>query len=371
MKLPDLETRVKSQPSDVRSRYALGLAYANANRYRDASREFLTVLEKDPVRADVLNDLGVSYLLQDRYYEALVALQGSLAAEPNYAAAWANLGRLHLATKMPFTAARELATAVKLNPRDVEGLCDLGNASFQTHSFKGAEEAYLKALRLSPKLVKAYVGLGATYTRLGRRDESDRALVRALELAPDDTTALATLGNERLEKAMSTKDLVAVRELFEKVARLDPTDQEAWYGLGRVDLRLRRGAMAVASLERVLSLDPDHMSALHQLELAYRSAGRVKDADRVGKIFRARAERDREESRLEEQISHVPNDWDSKAKLALLYLQSGKRAMALLVYRQLREGKADHPLLPTLTRMLNPPTIPALPPSLVGGGAAG
>src|SRR5262245_8959364 len=109
MTLPELEAVVKTRPADLDARYRLGLAYAQANRLPEASRAFLAVLDRQPVRPDVLNDLGVVYLLQERYYESLVALQGALTADPDFAMAYANLGRLHLATKMPFTAARELA----------------------------------------------------------------------------------------------------------------------------------------------------------------------------------------------------------------------------------------------------------------------
>src|SRR5262245_21495906 len=122
MGLPELEALIRREPGNVRARYQLGLAYARGDRYLEASREFLAVLEKDPVRPDVLNDLGASYLVQERYYEALVALRGARAARPNYAEAWSNLGRLHLATQMPYTAVRELEEAVRLDPRDLNAL---------------------------------------------------------------------------------------------------------------------------------------------------------------------------------------------------------------------------------------------------------
>jgi tetratricopeptide (TPR) repeat protein len=268
---------------------------------------------------------------------------------------------------MPFTASRELATAVRLNPDDTEALCDLGVAYQRTHSFKGAEEAFQRALRLSPGLVKAHVGLGAVYTSMGRRDDAEKALVKALEYSPDDAAALVTLGAARLEKAITTSDLAEARRLFERGARSDPSEHDAFVGLGKVDLRLERPAAAVANLERALSLSPQHMGALHQLERAYRAAGRTADADRAARLFRTRAFHDREESRLEEYIGHAPQDWDAKARLAELYIRSGKRDMAVLVYRQLKEGKADHPKLPILTRLLNPPVIPAFPPSLAEG----
>ena len=371
MKLPELESAVQRQPKDARTRYQLGLTYARLNRFRDASQQLLAANELDPSRPEILHDLGVAYLLQDRYYEALVALQAALVAKPQYASAYANLGRLHLATKMPFTASKELAESVRLDPNQAEAWCDLGSANQQTHSFKGAEDAYLQAIRLAPNEMRAYVGLGSTYTSMGRRPEAEKMLSRALELSPNDSTTLVTLGGLRLEKADSPAELTEVRHLYERAAKAEPNDEEAWFGLGKVDLELKRPALAVNNLERALVLSPIHMGVLHQLERAYRASGKTAAADRAAKLFRTRAFQDREESRREEYISHAPKDWDAKARLAELYLKSGKRAMAMLVYRQLRDGKADHPKLPALTLMLNPPTLPPIPPSLSGTGAPG
>ena len=63
----------------------------------------------------------------------------------------------------------------------------------------------------------------------------------------------------------------------------------------------------------------------------------------------------------------MPDDWDAKARLAELYLGAGKRGMAVLIYRQLKEGKPDDPRLPALTQALNPPTTPPVPPALLEG----
>src|ERR1051326_6588434 len=99
MTVPQLEEVAGRNPDDLAARYQLGLARARAGEDPAATRELLRVLDHEPRRADVLNDLGVVYLLQQRYYESLVALNAALAARPDYGRAAANLGRLHLATK--------------------------------------------------------------------------------------------------------------------------------------------------------------------------------------------------------------------------------------------------------------------------------
>jgi Flp pilus assembly protein TadD len=95
------------------------------------------------------------------------------------------------------------------------------------------------------------------------------------------------------------------------------------------------------------------MGALNQLERALRAAGRIEDADRTAKVFKARSLRDREETQLEEHISHHPEDWDARARLAELYILVGKRGVAALVCKQLQDGAPAHPKLPALLAALN------------------
>ncbi|HZO88205.1 MAG TPA: tetratricopeptide repeat protein [Chthonomonadaceae bacterium] len=368
MPLPQLQALVKSQPGNVEARYQLGLAYARANRLPEAAREFLAVLDRQPVRPDVLNDLGVVYLLQDRYYESLVALQGALTARPNYATAYANLGRLHLATKMPFTAARELAKAVELDPSRPETLCDLGEAYQRTLNYKSAENAYRRALRLDPRSVPALVGLGRTHFSMARYEEADKELNAALKLAPEDTSALLALGRLRKAQALSDADLQAAQQIFARVCQIAPEDASAWYEQGRIALQRGHAPEAVEMLTRALKLSPQYLAAWNQLDRALRAVGRTQEADRAGKIFREASLREREETHLEEVTSRSPQDWDAKARLAALYLQSGKRGLAMLICRQLKEGAPDHPMLPKLLQEINPPAAPPVPAALLQRG---
>lgn len=351
--LPELEAFVRSKPANTQARYRLGLAYVRADRLREASQEFLAVLDKEPVRADVLNDLGVTYMLQQRYYEALVALQGALTIKPDFATTHANLGRLHLATKMPFTAVRDLEKAVQLNPNKADVLCDLGEAYQQTLNYKAAEDTYNRALKIDSRSITAHQGLGRTLHSLAQYERAEKELTTALTLAPEDPGCLLAMGRLRLDRAKSSEDLHAVEDYCKRALKADEQNPEAWYDLGRVALREGKAADAVRYQSQVLRLSPQHMSALHQLERALRAAKRTAEADRVAKIFKERSLREREETQLEEVISRTPNDWDSQARLGELYTLSGKTGMAMLIARRMQEGAPNHPRLPALLQTLN------------------
>ena len=363
MSVSELETMVKSQPDNESARYKLGLAYTRDNRFSDATKTLLSVLEqeKEPTSqtADVLNDLGVLYLLQERYYESLVTLQQALALRPNFAAGYANMGRLHLATKMPFTATKELQKASELDPKNLSILCDLGEAHQQTLNHDAAEKIYQHALQLDPNHVPARLGLGKVYYSEGKNAQAIEALNEVLKVSPDSAPAELTLARLGIETAQSPTELQAAADHIHKALASDPQSPDGWYDLGRITLRQNHPAEAIEALKKALAYSPQHNGALHQIERALRAAGRTADADRTAKVLQERSLREREELRLEEHIDHNPQDWDAYAQLAEIYLLASKRGLAALLCEKLKQNAPQHPRLAGLLQELNRQMAPA------------
>ncbi len=369
MKVQDLEVMAKNQPTSNSVIYALGLAYARDSQYSKAIAQFLAVLSKDPARADILNDLGVVYLLQGRYYESLVVLEGALRLKPDYPAVYANMGRLHLATKMPFTATRELEKADKLEPKNLGTLCDLGQAYQRTLNYKLALGAYQKAMDIDGAAPQALIGAGQAYYAMTQYDKAEEALKKALVITPNDSNALLALGRVQLERAVTPADLTSTQDTLEKALRADPDEAESWYMLGRLRSRQGKNTEALEMQKRALRIAPNHTGALHQLERCLRAVGRDKDADKVAKVHEERKLHDRREMLLEEQITRNTNDWDARAELVQIYLESGKRSLAVLMCDHIQKEKPDHPLLPKLLQMINVPQTSPVPSTLLKGNA--
>jgi tetratricopeptide (TPR) repeat protein len=348
MSLEQVTARVQQRPDDLTARYRLASLLARADRHREAIPLFLSVIQQDPTRAEVLNDLGVSYLLLQRYHESLLALRGATQAEPGFAAAWGNLGRLHMATKMPFTAVRELRQAAKLDPRSLPIRLDLGEAYQRTLNLNSAVLIYQEVLKQRPRDVTALLGLGKTYYSLARYAEAEPPLRKAIEVDPNSAGALLALARLRLERGGPGSDPASLRELLQRSAEADPQEPEVWYDLGRLSMREGRPARAVELFRRALRISEEHPGATYQLARALSAAGQPVAADRVTRIMRDISLRSREESRLEERVRERPTDWDSQVRLAELYLQGGKTDLAALVCRQLQQGAASDPRLPKL-----------------------
>lgn len=363
-----LESNLARNPKDPDAKYFLAMALVREGSLEKAPRLLREALLLDPVRHDILNDLGAVYLVQRRYYESLVALQGAVTAKPDYAPAWANLGRLHIAMEMAYTAAKELRKSLDLEPGNTEVLCDYGEACRRTLNYKGGEAAYREAIGKRPEHVRAHTGLALILQEKGSYDEALKSLETANRLQPDDPAILTTMGGILLRKDGGEAGRGKAEPYLRKAVELDPSLADGWYNLGNFELLAGRPKVAVEHLAKALQFAPDHMGILNLLERALRRSGRVADADRAAKVFRARAMRDREETVLEERTHRNAEDWDAVARLAELYLGSNKRYKAVWMTNRLKVGAPYHPKLPRLLQIIGPDASPTAADTSAGGG---
>ncbi len=184
--------------------------------------------------------------------------------------------------------------------------------------FKKAEEAFLEALHLDPQEYRASSGLAITYALQGvhgaiplevARDKAQRAAQAALALQKDDGEATATLAYlafrfdwewdraDTLFKRAVAQDpanpLVrhwhgfylsaagrhreAVAELREAL-RLDPVDLQTMTNLGVAQAWGGDLEGGLATLRRVVDMDPRFRSAWDRIHLLLESHGRITEA---------------------------------------------------------------------------------------------
>jgi tetratricopeptide (TPR) repeat protein len=122
-----------------------------------------------------------------------------------------------------------------LDPTYADGYVNVARANLQEGNLPAAEAMLRKALALNPELAKTHFFLGTVLKGLGRYDEA--------------LTHLQTA---------STKY---------------PRDRVVLNQLGRVHFLKRQFPEAVASLKRVLAIDPEDLQAHYNLMLAYQGMG--------------------------------------------------------------------------------------------------
>lgn len=168
--------------------------------------------------------------------------------------------------------------AAGLAPRDAEIQNRLGEALDRVGAFDAAIDTFRRALAERPDFRKAANNLILTLVKAGRGPEAverARALVAA---APGDPNALFTLG-----LAQSEQDVSGALATLQRVVALEPRHTLARYNLALILKRADRITEAIEQLTRVIDTEP-RPEAHYTLGVIYWQQG---DATRAATALRA------------------------------------------------------------------------------------
>lgn len=129
--------------------------------------------------------------------------------------------------------------------------------AFRERHFEAAIEHLLKAIAKEDGDPRSWALLGEAYLRLERPYKAAVGYLRALDLNPSNDNAWLGLG--RVLRAMD--DLAAALEVLDRTVQSNPAITEAWSERGIVLEALGRPADAAKSFEKALELRPDHRRA--------------------------------------------------------------------------------------------------------------
>src|SRR6266478_3835236 len=172
------------------------------------------------------------------------------------------------------------------NDTRVEELYAQAKAAEARGDLRAAAQIYESLLQISPRLAPAYNNLGSLYLRLREYKKASTVLEKGLKIDPKMISASALLGIARyemgdyhgarapLESALHgnasdgnaelflAKDLIRLDELnmaaehLRRIAQRQPANQEIWYLLGKVHMKLSEQA-----LSKLNDIDPDSVYA--------------------------------------------------------------------------------------------------------------
>jgi len=210
------------------------------------------VIAKNPRDPTALEKLGYAASKAGHLEAAVFAFERVLDFMPENLQAAKNLGRLHHRLGNIREALDAFTRALKINAGDQEAIKarkDLAaEAAIQGHGYAEAKSAMdlvkdkdkARELDLADRVVKGEDEIAETI----------RLVEERLETAPEDRKLLMKLGelNEQLG------DLDRAREIFEKLAALDPTNFDYKERVG--DLKIRAAEDEVSRLEAAARTDP-------------------------------------------------------------------------------------------------------------------
>lgn len=279
--IEQLETAMRMNPGDERSRLALSRVFSSAGRDADAQRALQDTLRVIPASERAHWWLATSYEHVNRFVDA--------RHEFEQAASKAAAGRSHLlgAVGRLASAAADVAGATDAFSRAVDEDPDnpawhrllAGALLFQDRPDDALAE-FVAALIIDPRDGDAHLGIGQIFLNAGRDAEAVDALRRAIELKTDTLDAEYALATA-LTRLGDSREAARYFERVEQVQRQRLADRRRTLSLDALReeaaLRAREGDHSGASAlwQQVIGLDPQRASDHVGLAGALANAGRL------------------------------------------------------------------------------------------------
>src|ERR1041385_5441550 len=164
--------------------------------------------------------------------------------------------------------------------RNAQALVDQAKELYKNDEDQRAAQVLEQAIKLDPDNAEAHLRLGMSYAALDRKPESDDEYKKAIELFKKrveadskDASAFFYLGEAY---NFLHRDEDAARN-YREATQLNEKDEEAWYQLGMVLIKLARYTEAVNAFQRALELDANDYRASDGLEQAKEGAQRIRE----------------------------------------------------------------------------------------------
>jgi tetratricopeptide (TPR) repeat protein len=128
---------------------------------------------------------------------------------------------------------------LQIAPRLAPAYNNLGSLYLRQHEYKKAAATLEKGLKIDPKMSSASALLGIALYELGNYAAAGRSLESALRANPKDNNAELFLANDLIKLGEFERAADHLRQLSQR----QPENQEVWYLLGKVHMKLSEEAL--------------------------------------------------------------------------------------------------------------------------------
>jgi tetratricopeptide (TPR) repeat protein len=258
----------------------LGEVFLAGEDYKRA----LTVLEPAaryrPNSPSVQIDLAIAYFGVGQYDKALDSSRQALVFEPDNAGAHQMLGKTYFMLGDLTKSIGELQTAARLAPKDVDVIYTLGIAYLRNRQAADAKQLYNSMIKQFGDQPQLHVIIGRAYRQSGLLPEATEEFKRAIALDPHFPRAHYYLGISYLLDE-GQKKIGEAAEEFKIEMAANPDEFFANYYLGVVYVYQRKWDLAITSLQKASTIEPNNPDPYFQLGQAYQELNRHEQAVEV------------------------------------------------------------------------------------------
>ncbi|MCB9853502.1 MAG: tetratricopeptide repeat protein [Phycisphaerales bacterium] len=170
----------------------------------------------------------------------------------------------------------KMQAACREAPNNTKRLESLAAAYASINAPGAAAACFDRAAEIIPANFKFHYLGGLLHLQSGNATAARRAFERAAGIDPNYAAVHVNLGLLAIDE-----DTTAAQEQFEQATKLDPSDEIAWWGLGRCAQKQKKHAEAITCFRRALDILPNYRDAQSGAAESYRAVGDDDAAKRV------------------------------------------------------------------------------------------
>lgn len=251
-------------------------------RSREKTGEALAVMEKGyqtiPQSPPMLTELVKSYIKQGDYGKAIEVLEKRMKSNEKDFLANNLLGETYLTRKEYDKAKQYFEKAIALAPEWQTPHNNLARLYLYRGQTADAIKNLTSALEKNPKNAAAYMTLGKLYSASGQEEKVIGVYENALAAMPELWPAANNLAYLLAGENAGQEDLERARELALKAVAMQPERPDVIDTLGWVHYQRGEIDLAIAELEKAVSMAPDSATINYHLGLALIRANRQYEA---------------------------------------------------------------------------------------------
>jgi predicted O-linked N-acetylglucosamine transferase (SPINDLY family) len=243
---------IEREPQRAEAYYKRANVLNGLGRLEPALEDYDCAIRYNPSYAYALCNRGSVLERLGRPAEALASYDRAIEVDPKDALTHYNRGSVLKDLERYEDALASYESAIELNGNYAEAHINRGSVLQEVWRHEAALESFERAIALNPSIALGFQGRGACLHRLKRLEQALADFNRALALKPD--LAAAYFGRGALLADLD-RHAEAVTD-YSRATELEP-DAATYQSLASSLVRLKRFDLAIASVDKAVTLDPD------------------------------------------------------------------------------------------------------------------
>ena len=278
-----------SFPDLAKLGYNLALAQYQANHIHKSQDTLSKIVKAGHETADICNLLGWCLFKQGKTKEAVAALDKAIALEPSRESNYLDVGMMLIEAHRFDGALIAAQKALDVKPGDHRAYRLKGLVETKLNRLKEAEKSYARAVELNPTDEQSILGLASAQLNDGKVRDAEATFEKGIHLLPRDAVLYEAYGGMLLwlEGATNASTESRAVSLLQTAMRLDGSQADPHYQLGKLALRQGKIQEALQELETAARLDPNNSRPHYALVSAYRRLGRRGEAEKELAIYKS------------------------------------------------------------------------------------